>query len=709
MQLIDRAPGTASNLVRRLQTTAGVGFVFAAGRWAPAAVHFVAESLARAAPEALIAYSGIPSERHRQTLRDHPAVDVCMGREAEAVVGELFGLCAGLQPSRAVPQLTPRGCEPVAQAAISADDLRTIASPYLTGMLPAAAAPRVGVETDRSDFPGRKADGSPVRSHTVERVIAELRWIDQRSGGNSTIPFIGELFCSRPQEARGLCAAVAHARLRQSTLQAAINVGTATSELLDDLEAAGVRELVLRADTTTPLSPATLAERMEATLVAVESRGMRVRVHLWLGDSVQRAEDLVDEVAMVAPGFTHSWWDPPEKCPRPSRRPHAPGLNVSRTLRQREQSQRLLVKRLLRMEEGLYPDAPVYADAVIDLLWAHPSPPREHTAWLSQLLSFDSVLFCLRRSATEDTADACFPLSHCALVEERADSWVIDGVRSLRLVGYATARDTSPPGPLLLTMDSPADVRAFLEDADEAHATGTFRAGFCHPLTWVRDLVCWVGPGRDPSTRLARLVVDETGALRPAHDAHPIGRVGEVFDVLCGRARARLAALQDRMDTTSEGHVRCWPCLSIPEWMSQPQLWEHQRQRPWLDRYVAVPAAVRRLARLHPDLVTTQGLGALRVSTFGGRRYYDGPDADPGRSPALLVDVGAQSYLYHMRSDRVVRVSHDLAAIFEAVEATSGDVGVVSEWLAHRHAVTQEQAKGGLAAAVLRLHRMGML
>jgi hypothetical protein len=545
-------------------------------------------------------------------------------------------------------------------------------SAWLLELLPARAAARVGVRLAPL--------GGPADGLALGRVRAELRWLERRTPIAQLVPLRGAA------PARELAGALGDLGLRYIRPTATLDARAAHVEAARALAEAGVAELTLTVDVEAGDAPEAIRRVRELAAAAAPARS---RLHLRLaGDPA--ADEAAVAAAAAFPGFTYEG---------DAEGFVAPELQASRTFQARAGVLGAGPARLRRALEGAYPDAPRLAAHPIDVLWRHPDDPGRHGDWLAGLLAADSALFVLNADAA-GRPPAPLRAVHRVIVEDASAAgatWRVEG-ETWHVRPYAAARSGEPLRPLVLTVARREDLDALLADADAAHAGGVLGHAIAHPAVTVADLARWAGPGEDPGPRLARLVIDGDGLVRPAAAAAPLGELGEPFAALRARAARRLAELDERLPADA------WPCLSLPAWLDPDEAAALQAARPWLATYALVPRALRALARKTP----AQG-AEVRVGGLGGPLLYDG-ERDPSRSPSrrLLVRVGDRHAIYDPRTDAALLVGSDLAALWEGLVAC-GDPRRVAEWLAGARGLDASAAARAVTVAAGRLRAAGAL
>jgi hypothetical protein len=614
-----------------------------------------AEALRRAAPDVVVALSGVPASRLDEVRAEYgSAFDVYLPADAQEAAARL----GALAPGRTAPWAAAG-----------------IPSPYVLGLVPRAAAARIGVDAARP----------------LELLLEELRFLDESGETALTVPLHGPL-------PLGELGRLGSTRIR---LAGSVDWGELRPGLLQELAAAGFAELELRIGAE--VDPV----EVERVLAATEEHWISARLLLELPADGEPdvTEDLVLAVADVAPEFTHVWVD---ASGGPAHAPSGlvlPELHASTAWREQANARRVVLQHLRTLEEGIPQGGPGYADCVLDLLWENRTPPVEHREWLGGIVGFESVLFRVFRGDAAEPAGEPLPFCRCAPLLLGESFAEVAGAR-FELVPYAAGRGRLPDVPVIVCADEPDDLEALFADADDAHASGGLPALLCHPLSSVRNLALLAGGG-DASGRLVRLVVDADGHVRPARGAAPLGRIGDSLRTL---RLAALAALEEqRQRLRAIGAPDSFePCLSVPEWLGIEELWCRQRVRPWLPRLAAAAMAVRLLASRHPEVATAQGLAAVRVSGFGEPLLYDGPcqaAADP-RAPFGLA-LGEAHYLYDPVEHRIAACTPDLACVHEALSALDADGA--AEWLAARRRIPHGRARDAVRAAADKLRSARML
>ncbi|RZQ62275.1 hypothetical protein EWH70_18510 [Amycolatopsis suaedae] len=228
------------------------------------------------------------------------------------------------------------------------------------------------------------------------------------------------------------------------------------------------------------------------------------------------------------------------------------------------------------------------------------------------------------------------------------DVAVVGGARLLRVQDYLSVAFTPVTGPTAVRVTGPADLGAFLADADLARNSGVFVDQLTHPMVWLGDR-CALGDGeRCGASTLSRLHVTGSGQVHPAPGGAPIGRVSSTMEEL-GRG-AQLAA------------VRGDPCLAGV--VSAPMLAAAVADRPWLGRYLRALDALRAVRTTSEARFRVSGFGARLV---GGLRPHRMERADE----PLVLFTDEDFVVYQPGEDRCLRLGRDDAAITELLVATA--------------------------------------
>jgi hypothetical protein len=549
-------------------------------------------------------------------------------------------------------------------------ELAALASPWLTGTLPASAAEVVGVELDRP--------GSPLRCHAAQRVLDEIAWIDAAAIEPCEVELHGAGPARDPAGVIELLTRLALVRRRH--VRPTVRGGAAPdADLLAALAAAGGERIsvVLTADE----APAAAATRIRAWQDAGAAAGVAIDVVADLPSDAAPAQldALLAQVAPQAPGLRYCWR--PAAPARPPRRPSGlacPELAGTHGYREESGLERAVLARLLRAHEGLYPPAAGYADAPAEVIWGAADPPAGHAAWLADLLSPTSLLFV---DGAAGSLVAPGPLAELwGLTPEHDGRLRLDAGDAIDVVPYADAASRHPDVPSVLTWADRADADALLADADEAHATGFVPAGLRSGLTRLQDAVVWLAADDDPAPRLARLWIDGDGAVRPGPAAGSIGTLGDAASQLLANASALPAP------------------ASLPGWLEPDELMRWQSDRPWLVAYAAAPQARRRVA----EVLGPAAASDLRLSGLGGRLHYDGDGAAAPVARHVLLRAGAADLLLDPVSGRLARLNAEVAAAWEALACTH-DAAAAAAWLAARPGADAARARAVVANVAVRL------
>lgn len=594
----------------------------------------------------------------------------------QAVVG--LGAPAGSGWPRGVPVLALGDAPALARRAGAADapaPQDPVPSPWLLGLLPARAAAHVGV---RADAP-------------ADRLAAELAWIERRSPLAQVVALHGPAAWADHAAAALRVGAIERAGLAYVRVAPRLDrrAGPAVAAALADT---GAAELVLVAD-------ATGGDPELAPLLALARAGMSTDVRVDLRLSGDPAADEAWLRALAGSGLAFD-------ISGEAGRSVVPELQRAGSFASRAAVGARAAPRLRRALEQCSPAAPRLVEHALDILWAHPDDPGRHADWLGDVLAASSTLAVLRpgRAAhRRGPLAAPAPLWRTMTigVEETgaagAATWHVEG-EPWHIRPYADAPTGEPLRALVLTLQRREDLDAFVADADAANASGRPPAAAVHPRVTIAGLGTLSGD--DPGSRLAHLVVDPDGLVRPAPGARALGRLGDPFDALRAAAFARRAR-HDALVTRHGGAG----APSVPEWLGDEDAVRLLAGRPHLRVVAHLPRLLRAVER--PGSAPP-AVGEVRVGGLGGPLAYDGP-ADPRRPLRRLVArVGERHAIYDLRRDRALVVGRDLAAICEALDAT-GDPPTVVGWLAAARNMSAATAGRAVATTVQRLQSAGLL
>ncbi|MCM3883386.1 daptide biosynthesis RiPP recognition protein [Frankia sp. R82] len=225
----------------------------------------------------------------------------------------------------------------------------------------------------------------------------------------------------------------------------------------------------------------------------------------------------------------------------------------------------------------------------------------------------------------------------------------VGGAIFLQIQDYGTSPYMSLLGTTLIRVAGQSDFEAFLADADQARAEGTFAAFAASPAVQLADLAGLGGaePGDGPDTRLH---VGHDGRISVSPQGLRLGSVGDPPAAL--RAEwERLAAGDPQGGPVPLGAV-------MPEEVRAPAVGE----RPWLGRYLAALELLRGLQ--------TSGVTQPRVSGFGRRLVpalgeVEAPwDANDPGAP-FLAWTSEAVYVQTPGRDRTFRLGRRAAEVAE--------------------------------------------
>lgn len=560
---------------------------------------------------------------------------------------------------------------PAADATLRPDDLSVLPSPWLSGVLPAAAAAVVGVELDRPAVSG----GVP-RRHAVDRVLAELDWIDARTVTAQTVSLFGELVeCDVPAAGAFM---EAMARRPRHRIAYALEVSIAAvpdRDLLRAFAAGAGRRVTLGVDLErTPDA----AEAVRGWRDACAATDLEFALDLELpadpGDPTA-LEAALAQIAEQQPVLRYRW-RPAHGGAAPRRPPHVavPELAVSPSFGEEAALERGVLARVLRAHDGLYPSDPGYVEAVLDLVWAGTDPPPE--AWLVAVLGAGSLLVSMAAPAVGGG-----PLAEAwNLRDEGAGRRRLDGGDAIDVLPYVQARLYAPEVPTVLTVDGEDALDVLLADAQEARATGRLPRALESGLTRLQDAVVWCAPSADRTVKLHRLWVDAQGRVRPGPQAEALGAIGDSLETLLQRAS------------------EVPPPGSRPVWLSATRLADLHAREPWLTAFAAAPLLRRRLA----DTLREGSLAELSICGLGGPLLYDGPGAGAPRASRVLARCGEDHVLLDPREGTLVRLRSDVAGAWEALVCAPTPADAAA-WLADARDTDRERAEAVLGQIAARL------
>lgn len=606
--------------------------------------------------------TGVPTAQHAAWLRAVPWVDGVLAPGGHAEIARLARwLTAGSPPGEggdAWRWLSWRGRD----GAGGGEEVPE-PSPYRAMTIPTSAAGEAGVRFSPGD---------------LARGAAELAWIDERSSRDLVVPLHGAQV-GRDELGDAL------APLELARCRVAVDVDVLGCDVGRAEELAGGPVAACTLVVEDPGQP--WQRPVAAWWGRLEELGITPQLRVEVGGPVE-----ADVTALAAEARSVS----PAALVRSRTEP----LRVDRTLAAPAPGD--TVDRLERTVEGRYAGVLPYCEFALDAVWEAEQATPEEREWLETALGMAGAVFDL--SAAGQMRSPVLESHRLERWRERGGAgWRLDGHTPLTVAGYAAGRERDLAGRAVLTLERPEDVEAFLADADRAHEAGQLSASFLRPLSTLLDVAVWAGPRQDASPTCVRLWVTPDRQVRPAPAARPLGEVGEPFDTL----RARALRAEDEMERRApEG---AWASLAVPEWLPEAEFFAACGRRPWLPQYVALPRLVRRLLRWHPDLSGGRGLAKLRLSGFGALVAYGGPVAPAAPGAVLLAQVDDRwHYLFNAEDDHAVRVTPDMATLFEGL-VWAPDPEALQRWLVESRGLRPEQAGTAISTATEQLHRFGML
>jgi hypothetical protein len=564
----------------------------------------------------------------------------------------------------------------------------TACSPYLSRIVPASAADRVGINV---------VCGQPGLARPTPIVSEEVRFLERRSSGRQRVTLRGIADRTTELATRELLQALAAIPRRRVQLVAEGELRDLAHDTVRVLVDSGIG---LRAVVPTG-GGGDVAGHIAAIFDPFVVANLPVELHL-LVDPEDDLRAIAHAARAFAPGFTYEFVAPGEPDGRDkivdATRELAEGsATAPRLVALENQAGASLRQLLCGSRHGV-----ATREGATALLWLDPTPVHADSEWVSAALSLDATVWSLGPRDSDvlgvwDLWPAGEPAATTAV-------WPFGHDRDVEVVPYASGRNMLPYGPVVLSLTSDEDVRMLIADADEARRTGAFTKAITDPLTDIADGVAFSGPA-DGATAVQRLVVRD-GSVCPGLGALPIGRVGEPLETLVAHARV--------IQETREQRRGCAGCPisgscsrdgSLERLLADAAYCEIRRARPWLGLYVALPALLRRMTNFDAD--TTERGVALRVSGFGGPLFYHDALNEAPSGALGVVEAHGQYVFADATSGKCARITSDLAAIIDGLLA-SRSLRETAAWFARQRDLAPEDAEATVVHAISRIERAGM-
>jgi hypothetical protein len=562
-------------------------------------------------------------------------------------------------------------CTAVTGTPRTAQDASTDPSPYLSRVVPASAATRVGIDLCRPLSGQRRP---------ADAVAAEVSFLERRCSGEQRVVVRGLAEAASDYTADLLQALATHPR-RRVRLVAEAELERVNEPLIAALVTAGIGlRLNVRSDCT-GASSASLPAVVDPFVAA----GLEVELHL----VVDAADDLCslgDAARAVAPGFTYEIDGDDDDATHSleagsATAPALAGLD------------RGLAAGLQQLLCGA-PSGSRSSEGARAVLWLDQDLSADQADWLLSTTSVDGAVW-----ATAGAHTVPLGLSGPWRCEgdpaATASVCTFGGGREIELIPYGEGRNTLPFGPLVLTLTRSEDIRQLIADADEARRSGTFPTAVAHPLSAIGDSIAFADHAR-ASADLRRLVVRD-GHVSPGLNARPVGRVGDGHDTLLAAARAAQSIREERRGCAECSVAsRCSRDGSLELLLSDDEYCELRRGRPWLSLYVAMPALLRWIMSADPEIAADPHDIQVRVSGFGGPLFY--PASDHDEYALAVIEVRGRYFLADSTLGRCARLSRDLAEIVDGL-IHSGSRSTTARWLADRRGLDAEEAEKAVLAS----------
>lgn len=224
----------------------------------------------------------------------------------------------------------------------------------------------------------------------------------------------------------------------------------------------------------------------------------------------------------------------------------------------------------------------------------------------------------------------------------------------LEIQDHATSQYMSLLGPTLIRIVGGEDFATYLDDADAARTSGTFREFATHPAVQFADQsALGAGPGDDGPA--LRLFVARDGHISTSPGGLSLGTLGTPFDSV--RAEwGRVNALATQPCSVCLGSV-------LDDEVRSSGLGE----RPWLGRYLLALGALRELR--------ARTIEGAQVSGFGTRLLAGLPLPDDGAGTAdrtgtawpFLLWAGDDAYLIDPLPRRTLKLERRTAEVVDAL------------------------------------------
>ena len=587
-------------------------------------------------------------------------------------------------PEGLLAELARRGLTPTGPP-------RDGSGPYELGLVPVRLASDVGIECSYRDPAGVAC------RHPAESVVRELHAVDTVVNDGAPVLLHGAITGAEGDTTSWwqVLAGEFRPRYVRPAVRGPLEALDETAS--EQLRLAGIREVVAETRTSgwTPGD-------VEARLRQLAAAGLSTTLYLAIGEAwtdagVRQVGAAVRGLVAACErlGIPLTWTVPRDAAPALVREVEAaaPATTSPTT------AQRSLFGgpgRLVRALAGRYPRVPAAAplDAVVvapDALCDDP-----------QLLGLG---WGLNTTVLHDSDPPPVPglprLAVHGLDAELQGQLVVNGEHEVEVLPYATGREVTPLGPLALRLASPADVEAFVADADRAVQEGQLLPNLLEPMVHLADQCAFAGPGACASPRLARMFVDG-GGVRAAPRAPVLGSPDRPVRELRRAAQALEGEAQRRRGCATCPVARlCSKDLCLSGLLGDAEYCGIRTQRPWLAGYVHTLRALRRLVG------TSAQPPELRVSGLGGPLLY--PEAahlEPDR--AALVRAGEEFCLVGEAPRRSAKLQPDAAFIAEGLLSDAG-VAAVAATLAEQRGVSRASATEAVAGVARNLEGRGLL
>lgn len=241
--------------------------------------------------------------------------------------------------------------------------------------------------------------------------------------------------------------------------------------------------------------------------------------------------------------------------------------------------------------------------------------------------------------------------------------------RIFHLFPYAQAGANGSP--CLLKIETPEDLQALFNNAQNFYLTGTFSHDY-ELQGIISDTCRWLGKGHCPVQQLPRLFVATDGHLHPCGNTSlSIGSVGHHTQDLKAQLKSHIKTTTTNRDCANcPLQNNCSQCAFLPSFIKPSQFCSAIKQYPYLASYLYTIMVVRILQKGRSLFKSIPGT-SIKVATGGSNHYVpktiQGTGISKVKSFVYLFSLNTEPIIFDAANNKLIKISEPLATTFEAL------------------------------------------